>query len=131
MKLTITYRCGHSEQTTLYGGNYQQQASRKAQQLCPACYRGQQIETAQAATSELPALTGSEKQIRWATQIRATMMSRLHEAAEKLPEDQQELMSRVVAAVERQTSAAWWIDRRDKPASHIAGEVAKAEGIVA
>ena len=132
MKTAITYRCGHTQTETLYGGRYDAQRARKAQMLCPTCYHAAQAQQAAAATASLPALVGSEKQVGWATQLRATVMAWLAgEAAppETHPPGPGAPWEAITGARAAETSAAWWIDQRAKTAQQIAAAAAKRAGV--
>ena len=65
--------------------------------VCPDCYRAEQHEqaTAEAAKVALPELTGSERQVAWAMDIR-------HKASK----------SNGFNSIKNETSAKWWIDNR-------------------
>lgn len=124
MKMTVNRSCGHSETVTVFGGNYTQQRAAEARKLCTACYRAQQQATAQAETSDLPTLVGSEKQVAWAITIRAQMLSRLaaHLARFEAPVTDEErahatAVDAAVARLKRQSKAEFWINHRgDDPA---------------
>ncbi|MDR3148879.1 MAG: hypothetical protein LBT88_02515 [Oscillospiraceae bacterium] len=113
-KYEITHACGHTETVELFGKGTQREyiISRKEKELCPACAAIAAQEKAKDAG--LPALTGSNKQISWATSIRAEYVSKFDalrarsvEAGEDCAQAD-ELHAKVIA----QTSASWWIDRR-------------------
>lgn len=85
-------------------------------------------------------LTGTEKQLAWAEQIRSAQMAALAKwnagAAELIAdedaENQPELtawVAKVSAAIERQTAAAWWIDHRDCPLDELMAHAAKVDRI--
>lgn len=124
MKMTINRSCGHTETISLHGGNYAQQRAAESRKLCTACYRAQQQTTAQAETSDLPTLVGSEKQVAWAITIRAQMLSRLsaHLARFQAPVTDEErahaaAVDAAVARLKRQSKADFWINHRsDDPA---------------
>lgn len=127
MKTVIEHSCGHTHTADLLGTNSHGERDRKAEwlatQLCPDCARTQRDEThrqqAEDATrvateNGWPALTGSEKQIAWAEQIRvdavADMENRL---TKRLDADVTEkALTYWTSAALRQTDAAWWIDNR-------------------
>lgn len=85
MKYDVTYSCGHTGTVQIYGTNTEREkkiAWYENYAVCPECYaKGQQEEAAiaaqQAKADGLPALTGSEKQIRWAESIRQKKMATL------------------------------------------------------
>lgn len=82
--------------------------------ICPACYAKQKKEEEEikrekeyeeaveyAAEQELPALTGTEKQIRWAEVIRCAFVKKItHEGFKKI-------------VCENMTQAKEWIENRD------------------
>ncbi|MGW3197157.1 hypothetical protein ACWDBD_21715 [Streptomyces sp. NPDC001118] len=127
MKTAIEHVCGHIHTADLLGTNAHGERDRKAEwlatQLCPACARTQRDEDHQrqaeeaahtAAANDWPTLTGSEKQISWADQIRVAaieeMTKRLHS---RLTADVAEkALAYWTRAALRQTDAAWWIDNR-------------------
>jgi len=117
----IHHTCGHSVDTNLTG-NCQARDNRAAwlaKQPCMACVRASEAATAAAGNQAqgLPALTGSEKQIVWAEQLRCEAMRRATAAAttqaagqhESLRDDLEAMAARIIS---RQVSAKWWIDQR-------------------
>jgi len=100
---TITFACGHTE-SRIIGGKLREQESKVGWlegQTCWQCQRA--VENAAAAetsaTQGWPALEGSEKQIAWATTIRAEKLERL-------------LLPILAGALLEQAEARWWIDHR-------------------
>ena len=128
----ITYSCGHTGQEQIYGPNKDRQwiADRKAEKLCPDCWkaemesqRQQEAEKARVTAHEygLPALEGTAKQIEWAEVLRKQWIEEIQDflngsnnpygSKVKMAEAAQNVMSR--------TSAHWWIDNRAFTARHI------------
>lgn len=74
-KYQITHSCGHTAEHNICGTNVHGERERRVAQLekqvCVECYRKQQQAAAAAETADLPALTGTDKQVAWATSIRA------------------------------------------------------------
>ena len=72
---TINYTCGHTERVQLYGAHKERYAKIERMEACncPEC----EAKAAQerAASDGLPALTGSDKQISWAADIRARWLA--------------------------------------------------------
>lgn len=110
MKYEITHICGHNQDHQMYGA----EAERKnklawlAGQPCNHCR--QSAASAVAENNNLPALSGSDKQVAWAMTIRQAatelMASDLAANGFAAPED-------VAAAVAGLPAAAsWWIDNR-------------------
>jgi hypothetical protein len=132
---TISHSCGHETERQIYGTNVRNERGRKAAwfagQPCTACtaaarqaeYTAENTLAAELAAAEnLPRLTGTDRQVAWATTIRAAALDKLTaRGAEqarlaRTPEQHAELdalMGRCRAALVEQTVAAWWIDRRD------------------
>ena len=133
---TIKHTCGHEIDQQIYGpdtrGQRQFKANRLADQPCSDCQaaaraagQAAQNRLSAAESAELPTLTGSERQIAWATTIRLGFMEQIQEwAAERTAtarshgstDEQIETFAGQVATTSAwmlgQTSASWWIDRR-------------------
>ncbi|MFA5305916.1 MAG: hypothetical protein WC365_00555 [Candidatus Babeliales bacterium] len=79
---------------------------------CSECYKKEQEEKRQKAISEagLPELTGSEKQIGWATKIRFDKYEISKDYTSKMSPKGAEVYDRLFGTVE----AKFWIDNRDK-----------------
>ena len=112
---TYTHACGHTADITLYGPEVERQAriARLSQHECPAC---------RAAGSDL---TGSVKQIAWATDIRAAALPKAEAAyadwtaklaATPAPDAAkahvQAALDATIEAIRGRTSAAAWIDHK-------------------
>ncbi len=123
---SITHTCGHTEPHNIIGTNVHGERQRKADWLagqpCYACKRAAQdkvraeaASAAAAATTDLPALTGSPKQIAWATTIRAEARGAIDAtiAGKELPE----AARRALDALYAQTDAGWWIEQRHNNAA--------------
>ena len=102
MKYTITYKCGHKKEIDIFGKEeyrewkFNQLQSEAAEELCPDCKDKKAAE--EAKEMGLLELEGSEKQVKWAENIRVEMLSDLSEHLEGY-----------VAAIERQKVA---LDKR-------------------
>lgn len=128
----ITYQCGHTITEQLYGKHTERQRRIEAAQyrLCPDCYRAQQLAKATEANAELPALTGTEKQISWAEQIRAKAMSGLAEleaqaAKSAGTEAQKQQFTAAAGSLRAKSSAGYWIDNRDRSARLLINAIIK------
>jgi len=115
MEQRITHACGHEQAHHLTG--FASQQERKARWLqttkCRTCFsadkRSEQAEAAARsdvaiAHLDLPQLAGSERQVAWATTIRAGCLAALI-AAPVTDGGEQALVA--------VTDAKWWIDNRD------------------
>lgn len=107
--------------------------------VCDACHAKQRgAENAAAAEANtaagLPTLTGSEKQVAWAETIRARLIPAVEaEITTAAAEDEScepDKLALIVAETRRrlrgQTSAHWWIDRRDLRARDLLEQIAEA-----
>lgn len=130
MQYTVKHTCGHVSTQNLFGKGSERE-SRLAwlrDQPCLDCKRGQETKSAVAATATLPALVGSEKQVAWATTIRAKQIAAidafLSDAAAKFVADPNfdEAMADFSARRDRVANtpdARFWIDRRDESAKRL------------
>jgi hypothetical protein len=111
----ITHACGHEQIHYLSG--FASQQERKARWLqstkCRTCFVAtKQVEQAEAAVRdgaaiahlELPLLTGSDRQVAWATSLRASRFCAL--VARPVTEGTGHQVCALV------TDAKWWIDHR-------------------
>jgi hypothetical protein len=137
-KATATFTCSacgreYTRTTTHYNrdaaDHWEAWAKQNPEGLCPDCWKADQQakrETALAAqkakTPEieaaspltLPALTGSEKQISWARDIRAQFLEKIQGRKIKWEEVLASETPKVKAEVDKimTTSAKWWIENR-------------------
>ena len=116
---TITRACGHTETHNITGPikNRRARAERMEEKRCFACENAAKTEQAAAETTDLPALTGSEKQIAWATTIRAEAVKAARAAVEMAREKYDtataDMANNRAKALEGITSAKFWIDNRE------------------
>ena len=160
MKDTITRRCGHKEVVIMTGGDYDRQRKYQASRLCRDCYRAEQRriaeeEAAKAMASDdtrewaeivadLPTLTGSDKQVAWASDIRRSILTglvkdvtdhyrRMAEAVEAGDADPDQVEAdkahtrKAVGALARKAQAKYWIDRRRDRGVLLLKEIARRE----
>ena len=122
-KYDVTHSCGCTVTHQIYGTNSHGERERKAAWLaerpCWECLKKSKAEAAAATNADQIKLTGSDKQIAWAEQIREPAIKSLNEMktklavkAEKFPQDFARACE-VIDRVVNQASAAWWIDNRD------------------
>jgi hypothetical protein len=72
--------------------------------------------------NNLPELTGSEKQIKWAESLRAKFIDQANAMLEKHPSpaaSEKRFIDAVAKVLDDQTTAAWWIDSRDDDLSRV------------
>jgi len=134
MEQLITHACGHEQAHYLTG--FASQQERKVRWLrtttCRPCFiAGRKAEQAEAAQRDgaviahldLPALVGSDRQVGWATTIRAGRMAAL--VATPVACDAEAL--RRCAAI---TEAKWWIDHRDLTDAELMAKADQTAGMI-
>lgn len=122
-----THSCGHTgERYQAYGhhSGRERELERIESHPCPSCRAAEAQE--QGKAGGLPALTGSDKQIAWAGDIRAGMVRAGEQLLTELRSapasgDGEEKKARAVGAAEGalvemrgHTDARWWIDHRNE-----------------
>ncbi len=114
-KYTITYKCGHTAEVQLYGKYEERERKIKwyATINCPDCEAKEQREIAEKAG--LPTLTGSEKQIAWATKIRNNALETLngHIEAYVAPHNKHIITDARDKWIVKETASSYWIENRD------------------
>lgn len=107
----ITRACGHKEVVNIVGPmkDRPRKIEWQRERLCRDCYRAEQVDKAQVRSDELglASLTGTERQVNWAVQIRS-------EAVDTLLEFDPKVTTAAVAAANEYTDASFWIDNRDR-----------------
>ena len=135
-KYDVVFSCGHEERIELFGKGTERErkiAWFKKHGLCSDCYKAEQQAKAEqrAAAWELPALTGSPKQIAWAERIRSDFFTDFEDlekesgqtTAEAAAKD--ERFGAFLAWVKSQTEARFWIDHKDTCPTLLGREWAK------
>ena len=142
MQTTITHTCGHTETVQTYGTSKERdsKAAWLSSKPCQECQRkAQQTAAAESAQAQgLPTLTGSDKQVAWATTIRAEQLGKVAKmrsefealgrkqgATDDVMAEQMGQFDALTAKVAAQTSASWWIDRRSNSAQALLKDVSK------
>lgn len=129
-KYNVTHRCGHEVTVELFGKETDR--ARKIEWLsgqdCPECRKAAQKAAEVAANEKLAALprniaatvelVGSEKQIAWANTIRESAVNQINALIEKQKavapaENIKIVIDRLGKILDKQTSAAAWIDARN------------------
>lgn len=129
---TITYACGHEGSVNLYG-SYDERDRKIAwleTQDCPHCKKARIKARVDSITEEknLPALTGSEKQIAWAKEIRAFYMDYYDTFASVVKTSKPEMLTVIRDWLVGHTDSKFWIDNRlsfctDKYVDNNAGNI--------
>lgn len=148
-KYTITHTCNHRVEVQLFGSEAgrRRQIAAMSDRKCAACAQAEastahaEINAAAAqasAATGLPALTGSDKQVAWATTVRLTALQTIEahlDAATKkaiaagVADDKiaagREMAAKILARARTITEASWWIDQRQSDAEAITMAVYK------
>ncbi|MEN6550235.1 MAG: hypothetical protein ABFE07_29675 [Armatimonadia bacterium] len=113
MQATVKHQCGHTSQVQLYGSSRDRERKMAwlHQQPCPDCRRAAQATETAKATEDLVTLTGSPKQIAWATKIQAEFLADMKQRTPDTDEGRT-AYSLLKQAVNTKPAAAWWIDNR-------------------
>lgn len=119
MEQQIIHACGHEQAHVIYG--FDSQIARKARWLrstkCRACFvadkKAEQVDAAARDSAiiahlDLTPLTGSERQVAWAENIRISRLASLAATSHTTTEADCNLCLRIY-------DAKWWIDHRDLP----------------
>lgn len=135
-KYQVQATCGHSYEVQLQGAyrERERRLERLAEEACPECreaantaqttQRAQQA-SEQAQADGLPELQGTDKQIAWAADIRATILEQAADlearnaaaiAAGTAPIEMTTQVATYLASLRTQAQASWWIDRRSETA---------------
>jgi hypothetical protein len=123
----VTHKCGCEVTHQLYGKHTDRDSKLEwlKTQPCWECEKKARAEAAAAKNAGMPELTGSEKQIAWAEQIRAKQIDQLNQATAKMNTRDQvltdapdkielyDLTVKVIDDIKNETSAKWWIENRD------------------
>jgi len=142
MQTTITHTCGHTETVQMYGTSKERdgKAAWLAGKPCQECQRkAQQAQATESAQAQgLPTLTGSDKQVAWATTIRAELLGKVatmrkefeaigrkQNVTEDVMAAQMGQFDTLAGKVAAQTSASWWIDRRSNSAQALLKDASK------
>lgn len=151
MQYDVKHICGHVEKVTLFGPERDRQRRLEylKSSMCPQCLAAHRKAEAdklaeQAQADGFPKLTGTEKQIIWAEQIRARSVDWIVETrthaeqyiADAVPSDQVHLREQYDSwnraadyILETETSASFWIDHRDSVAEAIEQLANKMESV--
>lgn len=107
------HSCGHAgERVQMYGPGRDRERRLAAieRQDCPVC----RARAADARCAELPPLEGTEKQVAWESDMRASVLSDKAAtlAANRISDEMIPYALRVLNLWAKQTTARWWIDTR-------------------
>lgn len=136
MKYYGTYACGHEGAVDIYGPSKDREWKKENafSMLCPECRekaRQQERDIANKKAAEaaaemgLPKLTGTEKQVAWATTIRNDLINAVREALHENPDRKITVAeSKIIdindwghafdVLVTEKTTAKFWIDNREE-----------------
>lgn len=133
--LSIKYKCGHTQSTDLSkvpaGRRKSHAYGLGKNRVCGRCFAAENAEGREAFLAErnaqtlaeaesfendhdIPPLTGSEKQLSWATRTRYELLST---ALEELTGDEamsaEDFETRILGPARKVLRASWWIDNKD------------------
>lgn len=124
MKYNGTYSCGHDGVCDVIGPGKDREwkINRHFSRPCPECADRIARERAEKAAKDaaeqgIPALTGSDKQIAWATEIRASFLREVE--AENMRADGPDADAILTHLITHCTRASYWIDCRGQSAMSI------------
>lgn len=111
------YACGHTGRENITGPekNRQYIANKKFSGLCPDCWRKQYEEKIINASAGLPELTGTSKQVEWATKIRGKFSLELEQEKEYLKAKVEYKGLKFEEQVQKlfaQSNSVFWIENR-------------------
>jgi len=110
-KYEITYKCGHKKTIELFGkmSERENKIKRLEQQDCNDCKRLAGKNQKGKDLVGLPDLTGSDKQIDFALQIRLKFVKDIRELELNMPDNAK---NSVEAWLSSKTESNWWINNR-------------------
>ena len=113
----------------IYGkaADREREIARRERGICKECWKAEQAQAAQetAKTFDLVQLEGSEKQVAWANDIRAKLFEKY---GDQLKVAKDEKTKNFMKFLVGQSSAKYWIDRRDAMLREMAQEWIKEGG---
>lgn len=115
-KTKITYRCGHTEIINLFGKMSERDKTEQYYKTidCPHCRAAEAVE--KSGMSGIPRLTGSDKQILWATTIRNKAIVLINKSIDNMSERglsvdlQKQLRDKWIVT---ETESEYWISNRE------------------
>ena len=120
MKYDVIFKCGHAGVLDLVGKSTEWRLEQAQYNLCPDCYRAmkQKEMEEELAKYNLPELSGTERQIKWATEIRFKFASEANRNLNGEYKDNTEFIGKYTktykSIVDVQTTSKWWIEHRDE-----------------
>lgn len=135
-KRDIEHACGHVQTHYLYKRMTERQRKEDwlKTTLCTDCYRDEQRKEAlaQVADLDLPTLTGSEKQIRWADTLRAGRVIETRKYVDETLTSKYKVRDRdltvamLVGLLTASSASKWWIDNRDTDIGKLLNDLVRA-----
>ena len=124
----VKYSCGHEGLLYVSGKSADKQEKiewAERDGICPACYAKMKREEREEARKEeahengFPELSGSEKQINWANEIRSKFFGDLNEAIArvKINDKIQAQIDKAMEMMKTVNTSRFWIDNRDNAKS--------------
>ena len=117
MKYTVKCSCGHDVEVNLYGKASEREAKIKwyeTEAVCPECYKAKKASEVVeiASANSLCKLVGSEKQVKWANEIRAKLFAEIDDIVSKSPASTANA-TKIKEWLKTKTEAKFYIDNRD------------------
>jgi hypothetical protein len=114
-KYTLQYVCGHFSEDAVSDARIDKIRAQAERSLCPTCLKATRDQITADIDWLLPPLRGTEKQVTWASQLRAKAMTEILDA--KFMYGHDEIMSLVLSDFHqdaiKQSLATWWINNRN------------------
>ena len=113
----ILHYCGHTQERTFKGTEKRIESyiTWMKNKPCSSCWKKEIEAEAEKTNRLLVDLIGSEKQVKWAKQIRAENVAAwLDEIETYMGEGKEKAKARVIAEANSRPLAKYWIDNRDK-----------------
>lgn len=125
-KYTIVHTCTHTSEIELFGANAERghRISQLERMACVACRAAANGSVMDDTGATLPALTGSDKQVAWALQIRKRALSDADRFMVAHTGDAERLAvwQTIRAYLVGQQRSSWWIERRDASTQALVNE---------
>lgn len=130
-KYSVTYKCGHTGTVELFGktSDREWRLEQLAKGNCPDCEEAEMRKVIAEfnAERELPALSGTDRQVAWADKLRMYAIRMIEDEYGRMSDGSpdKEPMSQVLQEMYSITDARFWIDHRDDGKYVVVSTVAK------
>ena len=130
-KYTVEYKCGHTGTVELFGktSDREWRLEQLAKGICPDCEEAElrKVIAEFNAERELPALSGTDRQVAWADKLRMYAIRMIEDGYGMMSDGSpdKDPMSQVLQEMYSISDARFWIDHRDDGKYVIVSTVAK------